>query len=119
MSDGIDNPIGFNWKVTISLLACWLIVFLSLSKGLKTLGKASYITASFPFVMIFALVIRGLTLQGSMDGIKYYIGSIDFTKLFSLKVIMRQQKYFKFLSYICCFILLRHGSTRAVKHSFV
>lgn len=86
MSDGIDNPIGFNWKVTLSLLVCWLFVFISLCKGLKSLGKVSYITATFPYVMIFALLIRGLTLPGSMNGIKYYIGSIDLAKLVSLKV---------------------------------
>ena len=36
--------------------------------------------------MIFALIIRGVTLPGSMKGISYYIGSLDITKLARLKV---------------------------------
>ena len=38
--------------------------------------------------MIFALIIRGVTLPGSMKGIIYYIGTIDVSKLFKLKVII-------------------------------
>ena len=55
-------------KLALSLLACWLLIFLSLSKGVKSLGKVSYITAIFPYIMIIALIIRGVTLKGAMKG---------------------------------------------------
>ncbi len=86
MSDGFDHPIGFNWKLVGGLFVCWLLAFLSLYKGIQSLGKVSYFTALFPYVMIFALIIRGVTLPGSMKGIIYYIGSLDTSKLFTLKV---------------------------------
>jgi hypothetical protein len=36
--------------------------------------------------MIFALILRGVTLPGvTWKGIVYYIGSLDLTKLFTLK----------------------------------
>ena len=64
MSDGIDNPIGLNYKLVASLFVCWALAFLCLCKGIETLGKVSYITAIFPYIMIFALIIRGVTLPG-------------------------------------------------------
>ncbi|CAF0793372.1 unnamed protein product [Brachionus calyciflorus] len=85
LSDDIGNFTGVNWKLAVSLLACWLLVFLSLSKGVQSLGKVSYITAIFPYIMIIALIIRGVTLEGAMKGIKYYILNINTEKLKNLE----------------------------------
>ena len=75
-------------KLALSLLACWLLIFLSLSKGVKSLGKVSYITAIFPYIMIIALIIRGVTLKGAMKGIEFYILNINTEKLWKLEVII-------------------------------
>lgn len=87
MSDGIDNPMGLNWKLTGALLVAWLGAFLCLIKGVQSLGKVSYITAIFPYIMLFALIVRGVTLPGSMKGIVYFIGTVDWSKLKTLKVL--------------------------------
>lgn len=86
MSSGIDEVGYINWKLALSLLVCWLLIFLALSKGVATLGKVSYVTAIFPYIMITALIIRGITLPGAMKGIEYYILKLNTKKLWMLQV---------------------------------
>ncbi len=45
-----------------------------------------YFTATFPYAVLTILLIRGVTLPGSADGILYYIKP-DFNKLLEAKVI--------------------------------
>ncbi|XP_052809275.1 sodium- and chloride-dependent glycine transporter 1-like [Mya arenaria] len=79
-SRGIDD-LG---SVQMHLLGClalgWLLVFLCLWKGIKSLGKVVYVTATLPYVLLTVLLIRGVTLDGAVDGIKHYLYP-DFSKL--------------------------------------
>nr|XP_054769906.1 sodium- and chloride-dependent neutral and basic amino acid transporter B(0+)-like isoform X2 [Lytechinus pictus] len=61
------------WKLTLCLLLAWVIVFLCLIKGVKSAGKVVYFTATFPFVVIFILLIRAATLEGHLEGVRFYI----------------------------------------------
>lgn len=65
-------------------------LFIDLKTRTSTLSKrlyfqVVYFTALFPYVLLTALLIRGLTLDGHMDGLKFYL-TADFEKLTKAEV---------------------------------
>ncbi|XP_032886741.1 sodium- and chloride-dependent neutral and basic amino acid transporter B(0+)-like [Amblyraja radiata] len=86
-SRSIDEMGEIVWHVALCLLLAWLIVGAALSKGIKSSGKVVYFTATFPYVVLTVLLIRGLTLEGARKGIEFYIGNqSDFSKLVDAEV---------------------------------
>jgi solute carrier family 6 (neurotransmitter transporter, glycine) member 5/9 len=72
--DNIDDGIGSpNLTLVVFLAISWTMVFLILVKGVKSSGKASYVLAIFPYIVLSILLARALTLPGSMNGIKYFL----------------------------------------------
>ncbi|XP_061180811.1 sodium- and chloride-dependent glycine transporter 2-like [Saccostrea echinata] len=85
VSEGLHDIGGLNWRLTICFLVAWIVVCLCLIKGVKSLGKVVYITATLPYLLLIVILIKGLTLPGSTDGILFYIRP-DFDKLASVQV---------------------------------
>lgn len=85
----IDDGIGLpNWELVLGLLVSWLFVFGIICRGVKSSGKASYFLAIFPYVIMLVLLIRAVTLPGSIDGIIYFIKP-DWSKILDPKVSSR------------------------------
>ncbi|XP_072047524.1 sodium-dependent dopamine transporter-like isoform X2 [Amphiura filiformis] len=82
MSNGVEDLGGIVWELTLCLLAVYLICYFSMWKGIKGSGKVVWFTAIFPYVVLFCLLIRGVTLPGAGVGIRYYI-TPKFHKLLS------------------------------------
>ncbi|XP_071495813.1 sodium- and chloride-dependent neutral and basic amino acid transporter B(0+)-like [Diadema antillarum] len=72
-SSSISDVGGVVWQVTLSNLFVWVIMFVIIAKGIKTSGKVVYFTALFPYVMLTALLIRAVTLDGYYEGIIFYL----------------------------------------------
>ncbi|BES95894.1 transporter [Nesidiocoris tenuis] len=72
-SDGLDRMGPVKGSLALCVFAVFLLVYFSLWKGVKSTGKAVWITALLPYVVLFILLIRGVTLPGASEGIKYYL----------------------------------------------
>ncbi|GBN63179.1 Sodium- and chloride-dependent glycine transporter 2 [Araneus ventricosus] len=84
-SAGIDHVGALQWPLVLALFIAWAIVFICAAKGIKTSGKVVYITATLPYFVLVCLLIRGLTLPGSWNGIKFFLKP-KWTKLLAFKV---------------------------------
>uniref|UniRef100_A0A8C9WQE7 Transporter n=1 Tax=Scleropages formosus TaxID=113540 RepID=A0A8C9WQE7_SCLFO len=73
ISKGIEYPGDIRWPLALCLFLAWVIVYASLAKGIKSSGKVVYFTATFPYVVLVILLIRGVTLPGAGSGILYFI----------------------------------------------
>ncbi|XP_041348336.1 sodium- and chloride-dependent glycine transporter 1-like [Gigantopelta aegis] len=85
VSPGIEDFGTPQWKLVLCLMLAWVICFFCLIKGIKSTGKVVYFTAIFPYVVLLILFIRGATLDGAVDGMKYFIIP-DFARLGDARV---------------------------------
>ncbi|XP_030310844.1 sodium- and chloride-dependent glycine transporter 1 isoform X1 [Calypte anna] len=85
----LSDDIGNLGEVRLPLLGClgvsWVVVFLCLIKGVKSSGKVVYFTATFPYVVLTILFVRGITLEGAITGIMYYL-TPQWDKILNAKV---------------------------------
>ncbi|KAM6093577.1 sodium-dependent proline transporter-like [Chlamydotis macqueenii] len=84
-SSGLGDPGPVQWPLALCLLAAWALIFLLMLKGIRSVGKVMYFTATFPYLVILILIIRGATLQGSLSGVRFYLSS-DWSRLQSAQV---------------------------------
>ncbi|XP_072450719.1 sodium- and chloride-dependent neutral and basic amino acid transporter B(0+)-like [Chiloscyllium punctatum] len=86
-SSSMDETGEIVWYLALCLLLVRLTVGAALLKGIKSSGKVVYFTATFPYVVLTILLIRGVTLEGASKGIEFYIGSqSDFSRLADAEV---------------------------------
>uniref|UniRef100_A0AAQ4QYM8 Transporter n=1 Tax=Gasterosteus aculeatus aculeatus TaxID=481459 RepID=A0AAQ4QYM8_GASAC len=72
-SSGLKNVGGVRWQLMLCLFLIFTIVYFSLWKGVKTSGKVVWVTATFPYIVLFILLIRGATLPGAWRGVVFYL----------------------------------------------
>lgn len=85
ISSGPEEMGALVTPVLIVNIISWIFLFLCVAKGIKSVGKIVYISATFPYVILFILFVRGVTLPGAWEGIKFYIMP-QWGELFNLKV---------------------------------
>lgn len=51
----------------------WIVIFLCIFNGVKSSSWVVWVTVPLPIIIIICLIIRGATLPGSYDGIRWYL----------------------------------------------
>uniref|UniRef100_A0A8C5GM92 Transporter n=1 Tax=Gouania willdenowi TaxID=441366 RepID=A0A8C5GM92_GOUWI len=81
-SPGLHQLGSVSWQLALCLLFIFIIVYFSIWKGVKTSGKVVWVTATFPYLVLVVLLIRGATLPGAWRGVVFYLKP-DWEKLLS------------------------------------
>ena len=99
ITSGIEETGCIQWELVGCLAVMWTIVYCCIYNGAKSTGKVAYFTATFPMGMLIILVVRGLTLEGAAEGVKYFLLP-DVTKLANPEVWIQagSQVFFSYLS---------------------
>ncbi|KAI2662050.1 Sodium- and chloride-dependent taurine transporter [Labeo rohita] len=116
ISSGIDEVGGLKWELALCLLAVWIICFFCIWKGVKSTGKVVYFTATFPFLMLIVLLVRGVTLPGAAEGIKFYLYP-DLTRLKDPEVWIDAGTQIFFSYAICLGAMTSLGSYNKYKYN--
>ncbi len=81
--------LGYHEEITLGairfnilwpLIITWAAMYFCIFKGVKLVGKIVWLTVPLPWLMLLILAVRGLTLEGSMQGLVYYLDP-DWTQL--------------------------------------
>ncbi|XP_044027255.1 inactive sodium-dependent neutral amino acid transporter B(0)AT3 isoform X1 [Siniperca chuatsi] len=67
----IETSGSLQWWLVICLASAWCVVYICFIKGIESMGKAVYVTATFPYLVLTIFLIRALTLPGATDGLVY------------------------------------------------
>ncbi|XP_058119007.1 sodium-dependent nutrient amino acid transporter 1-like isoform X2 [Anopheles ziemanni] len=115
--DGIDDGIGMpDVRLTLFLILSWSLVLLTLIKGVKSSGKASYFLALFPYVVMTVLLIRACTLPGAIDGIVYFLKP-QWDKIYDPKVWYAAVTQCFFSLSICFGNIIMYSSYNKFRHN--
>uniref|UniRef100_A0A8C7D011 Solute carrier family 6 member 18 n=1 Tax=Oncorhynchus kisutch TaxID=8019 RepID=A0A8C7D011_ONCKI len=71
ITPNMETSGSLQWWLVVSLATAWSIVYICFVRGIKTIGKAVYFTATFPYLVLTIFLVRALTLPGSSEGLIY------------------------------------------------
>lgn len=87
-TSGMDVLGGFQPGLLLAHTVTWILVYFIIFQGVGSSGKVVYVTATLPYVALFAFLIRGLTLPNAMTGLKFFLIP-DLSKLLNAEVWQR------------------------------
>ncbi|CAF1036776.1 unnamed protein product [Didymodactylos carnosus] len=84
-SSGLTNLSNIKLDLLLCLISIFILMYICIYRGVKSTGKAVYITAILPYLVLIILLVQGLNLKGSRVGIQYFLKP-NFQKLKDMKV---------------------------------
>lgn len=84
MSNGLHDLGTIKFDLALCLAFVYILMYLCIFRGVKGTGKAVYVTATLPYIILIFLLIHGVSLEGSGNGIYYFIVP-TFEKLFDFE----------------------------------
>jgi NSS family neurotransmitter:Na+ symporter len=67
---------SIRWNLVLPLVVTWAAMYFCIFKGVRLVGKIVWLTVPLPWLMLAILAVRGLTLEGSMQGLAYYLDPV-------------------------------------------
>ncbi|EAS00316.3 Na-dependent neurotransmitter transporter (macronuclear) [Tetrahymena thermophila SB210] len=117
-SSGLESIGSVVWPLFFCYVLSQFIVYLCICKGITVSGKVSVITASSPYILLFILMIRGLFLDGAMNGLSYLF-SPDWSKLYESQVWVDAANQVIFQVSTGCGVLIVFGSYRPMNQEII
>ncbi|KAM9496800.1 inactive sodium-dependent neutral amino acid transporter B(0)AT3 [Clarias gariepinus] len=71
ISPNIESSGSLQWWMVVCVATAWAVVYICFIRGIETIGKAVYVTATFPYLVLTIFLIQALTLPGATDGLEY------------------------------------------------
>jgi len=106
------GPSDIGWPVgplVVGMILTWLTIYLILRKGVRSVSKVVMITVPLPMILLAVMLVRGITLPGAMDGIRYYL-TPDFSRLLEPKIWLRAYGQIFFSLSLASGVMIGYGS---------
>ena len=71
--EGMLTNFEIVWPLLLGLFLTWVVIYFIVFKGVKNVGKVVLITVPLPWLILVVLFFRGITLDGAMTGLAYYL----------------------------------------------
>ncbi|KAK8785901.1 hypothetical protein V5799_007735 [Amblyomma americanum] len=71
-SGGFTLPSALDWRMALCLLLCWVCEGVSTLRGVQSIGKVTYVTSTFPYVVLLSLLAVALLQDGAVNGLKAF-----------------------------------------------
>ena len=115
ISGGIHEMGNVKWDLCLCLLLTYIFISISIMKGLKNSRVLLYIIVCTPYLLLSTLLVKGITLPGSVNGIKFYLMP-DWNRLADSRVWTDAGTQVFFSYNICSGVLITLGSYNKFNH---
>ena len=85
LSESVGDTGYISVEIIFALVVVWALVYFSVWKGVRSVGKVVLVTMPLPVILLIVLLIRGITLPGASEGIIFYLKP-NFAALFDFEV---------------------------------